>query len=272
MRGVQVSDEAAIGRLSIEVRRVANESGPFRGELAVETGGGTRTERELVGADCSAVVLSLVLVAALTLGPTVELPAGVPPNAPPADRPGPIANPGPSWIAGVRAEGMSALGPNVSFGVDVSAERVVRLGARAASLSLSLGVFAPQTASTTTGQAEFRAYLAGLEGCWFGAIELGGSLSLSPCAGVKGGLVEASGELAQHPSANVTRGWIAPQASARVYGRLTRHLWLAAGATAFFPLVRDDFVFQVPRSADVQIYRVPVAGGAGDVGVAGAFW
>jgi hypothetical protein len=272
MRGVPVRDEDAKGQLSIEVRRVASGSWPFRGELAVKVASGPQTEREMLGADCGAVVMSLVLVAALAIGPTVEWPAGDQLDAPPVDRRPAVEEPRPSFLAGVRTHGMSALGPNVSFGVDAFAERVFRWGAGAASLAASAGAFAPQTASVAAGQAKFRAFLAGLEGCWFGGFVASTRLSLSPCVGVKGGILEASGELAQRPSGSAARAWIAPDASAQVYAPLTRNVWLAAGAAIFFPLVRDDFVFQIPRSPDVGIYRVPAAGGAGSVGLAGAFW
>jgi hypothetical protein len=83
---------------------------------------------------------------------------------------------------------------------------------------------------------------------------------------MEGGALVASGSIASPRKA--TRAWIAPLLDARVMVGITRGLWLSAGGSVFFPLVRDTFVFKRP---DVVIHNTPVAGASAEVGVAAAF-
>jgi hypothetical protein len=165
---------------------------------------------------------------------------------------------------------MTAISPNLALGAGISAERAWSSGP---SIAFSAAAFFPPNANESVaeqsvGSAEFRAYLGRLAGCWWFGAGLGdGRIFLSPCAGMEGGTVVASGSIASPQTA--TRVWLAPLVDARVLAGLTRGVWLSAGGSAFFPLVRDTFVFTSPN---VTIHRVPLAGAGAELGLAAAFW
>ncbi len=161
---------------------------------------------------------------------------------------------------------MTAISPNFALGAGISAERAWDSGP---SIAFSAAAFFPPTATTpSVGSSDFRAYLGRLAACWWFGAGLGdGHIFLSPCAGMEGGPLVASGSIASPQTA--TRVWLAPVLDARILARVTRGVWLSAGGSAFFPLVRDTFVFSSPN---VLIHHVPVAGAGAELGVAGAFW
>jgi hypothetical protein len=263
-RGVRVDDGDTSDRLSIEVHTVSPEITSLRGELVVEAPNRAPASREVVGQDCNAIVLSLVLVAALAMSP----PAEVAPAASTTEPERPRADHGrhPVWLVGVGGRGMTAISPSLALGAGISIERAWDSGP---SIAFSAAAFFPPTATTpSVGSADFRAYLGRLAACWWFGAGLGdGRIFLSPCAGMEGGPLVASGSVASPRTA--TRVWVAPLLDARMLARVTRGVWLSAGGSAFFPLVRDTFVFNRPNAL---IYSTPVAGAGAELGVAGAFW
>jgi hypothetical protein len=264
-RGMRIDSGATSSRLSIEIRGVPAEQPSLRGELVVGAPNWATASREVVGQDCNAVVLSLVLVAALALSP----PEGAAPPSSLAKPEAPAVNerPQPTWLFGVSGRAMTGLAPELSWGVGVSAERAWGSGKAAASVAFSAAAFAPANASVPAGSANFRGYLGRLAACWLGAGLDADRVHFSPCAGLEGGAIVATGSIAS--PLTVTRPWLAPQMGARVVVGVTRGVWLSAGGSVFIPLVRDTFVFKNP---DVTIYRAPAIGAGAELEVAGAFW
>jgi hypothetical protein len=263
-RGMRIDSGITSSRLSIEIREVPTEQPWLRGELVVEAANWATTSREVVGQDCSAVVLSLVLVASLALSPEGAAPPSslAKPEAPAINEPL-----RPTWLFGVSGRAITGVAPELSWGVGVSAERAWGSGKAAASVAFSAAAFAPANATVPAGSANFRAYLGRLAACWLG-VGLGTArVHFSPCAGLEGGAIVATGSIAS--PLTVTRPWLAPQMCARVVAGVTRGVWLSAGGSVFIPLVRDTFAFKNP---DVTIYRAPAIGAGAELEVAGAFW
>jgi hypothetical protein len=163
---------------------------------------------------------------------------------------------------------MSALGVRPALGVGLTVEHVWRRGARfSPSLGLSAATVSPPTTTLPVGAADFRAILARLDACWFGGVVATTRFLVSPCANVEAGVLTGSGSVAQPQNAH--RPWLAPGASVHVLAGLTRAIWLSAAASAFAPLVRDEFVF---RNPDAVIHRTDAVGAALELGLAAAVW
>jgi hypothetical protein len=239
----------------------------------VETPDAPTLSRSVTGQDCRAVVLSLALVAALALNPTIDSPPAPPATPAPetiaasAPEIGPAGD-RPLWWFGAAGRGMSALGAGPALGFTAFAERAWPADSgRGVSVAVSAATASPATMTVASGSADLRAYLARVDACWLGGLVAAPAFLLSPCAGVEGGAVQGSGSIARPSTA--MRPWIAPAVSARGALALTRRVWVSFAGYAFAPLVRDTFVFDDPRAT---IHRTPVLGGGLEVGLAAAFW
>jgi hypothetical protein len=96
-------------------------AGAFGLSVVGALGSARTASREVMGQDCSAVVLSLVLIAALALSP----PEGAATASSLAEPAAPAVNepPRPTWLFGVSGRATTGVAPELSWGVNGRCER-----------------------------------------------------------------------------------------------------------------------------------------------------
>jgi len=263
------------------------------GRLVMRAPDGAESERDVTGDTCDEVVSALALVCALAVDPqasTRRLPASPPPPPPP---PPVVALPPPPapavvtppaadtpfvpprdmpagevrrWHLALALDASLAAGvsPSPLFGTPVTVEADLPAGpVLAPTLRLGFERASSGGGGSTGPTAVFTWTIAVVEGCprrW----QLG-PVRLEPiCLRVEAGAVEGVGANVT-PSHDLTRGWVALGAVARVEWAFWKPLFLDLEGGARFPLVRPTYFVE----PDTTVYPVPVVAGViqGGLGV-----
>ncbi len=261
------------------------------GRLRVRAKDGTESKREVSAEQCEEVVAALSLAAALSLDPLI-LPDTTASPASTTQTPEPTRSPAlPSsdqdrnrvgrtsatnertnskqWGAGLVAGGMTALAPGLIWGGGVFLAHEDPLPQR-----LSLGIRATLSSWLSNavhvdpGRAEFRAYLARAEGCLRLPALAAKKIVISSCGAIEAGALWGKGGDIGVADTR-TRPWVAPVILGRLHWSLGRGVWVDASGDVLFPLVRDTFLFDQPRT---EIHKVPAAGTGFRFGGGWAFW
>lgn len=255
-----------------------SSSDAFRGSLQIRRSDGSNYVREMEGPLCKDLGPALAFVTALALSgqqePPREPPAEPPLAPPPADQPTPVpvGTPGRTWGWGVGA------GLGIRYGIApawANTEQLVfeihSLGDAlvAPSFQAALLHAEPVTRIDRAGTTEFSWISGRLAGCPVN-IRPFASLELRPCLGVDTGSIGASGLPANgggqgHDSHSF---WADAFATARLQVHMVGPLFATGEVELVVPLTPYSFGFVGP---DTPVYEVPVAAGAGTLGLFAQF-
>lgn len=256
------------------------------GKLEVSRASSEPTHRDFTATSCEEVGSALALVAALALDPnarTDALPVRVasseaaaaapvaeapPPAAQPQKAPAPTpaapAKPPPPmndtrygyWV-GMAGGGVVGAAPQplglvgLSLGVRGVRDRLLSPSLQLTPLWGKTGVTGP-----ASSKGEFTWALGRLELCPVSVL-LSEPLRLDPCAAVEVGRLTARGVDATVVPVTAERWWVAPGATLSLHAHLDSW-FVRAGASAFFPATRDEFVFRDPNRSVHQASPVVV--------------
>ena len=254
-------------RLDIEAR-----SDCFVGELRVRDAEGLESRRELAASTCEELVDAMAFLAAVsaTLGaipsatppPDVAVSVAPRPAAPPATPPPkltPAATNQGRWrlAIGLDISLLSWVGPSVRVGPEPLLEaRYERDRFVSPALRLS-GVYATSesvSSASLHGTASLTFIAARLEGCpirWH-ALR---TVALSPCVGVRGGVIEGTGQGIIDNNSQ-TKPWLSAELLGRAEWTPLRWLFVEAQAGGSVPFFRYDYLF----NPGVQLTETPAIG------------
>jgi hypothetical protein len=250
----------------------------FEGAVALREAG-RAAERRLRGATCAEVAAAVVLVAAITIDPSVALGAPPPPPPPapppppppapsPAPSPPPPAPPAVALAVGVQAAAQSGIAPSASGVGRAFVELLLRPAADGPlrpTVRLAAVRALAQETETAAGTAELSMSGGRLDVCPL-RLPLVGPLELRPCAALDVAAHLGAGTRTVK-AASETRAWIAPGALARASLRVVGPLVVEAEGGATFPLLRYRFYF----GPDVTAHSAPAASLTGSIGVGLSF-
>jgi len=293
-RATRARRVADVGGRKLEVEIAESQKG-FSGRFEMREAGSPTQPRTVDGPTCAEVSLALALIAALTLDPNA--PPGPPPGSgplPPPEPP-PLQNPVPTsslaqnpapipkpssasdtstdgWHfgIGVRVGATSAVAPwpLPTGGILVSASR----DASALSTRMSLTYLPAVSGTVPLGRARFSLVALRLAEC--GAVRLASALDAQTCATFEVGRHEGQGlegpEIRSAMQGAVA--WYAPGLLEGLQLGLGERWFVDTEARAFFPLLRESFVFRFTSQGDVLAHRAPVVGGALEIGGGCRFW
>lgn len=285
-RTVQWSKSSAAMQMVVIIRQAGDHAS---GTLEVVQRSTEPTRREFTSGSCAEVGSALALVAALALDPnarTEQLPAHTPSSvastappppvdAPPALAPAPPPAPAPVPLSPPPPARASRyvvwLGPTASVAAGYSSEPLVALGFSLGARSVRPG-FSPGFQLTplwgktgTTGPdatgGTFAWAMGRLEGCPV-QMALAPPLRFEPCLAAELGRLSAVGDSADITPVSRDRWWFAAGATFSLH--LSLGSWFGRlGASALFPVTRDEFVFHDPNRTIYQASPVVVGGTLG---------
>jgi hypothetical protein len=280
-------------RRAIEVDvDIADERTHATGHLVLREADGSRAVRKVDGADCAEVTSALALVAALALDPhastrPIVLPASLPvphvsaqamapaSTAPTRDAVKNTREPARSVDWHVSAGAEIALSQGAAPSVLPIGEVFVGASRRESAWSwdtrVALAYAAPTSADVPLGRAQFGLVFARADECPWTA-RWAGQFAVSPCVSFEAGRLHAegiAGPVIVAPN-QATVGWMAPGLGTRLDWNLGDVWFAEAGIGAFFPLIRESFVFAMPGGLTEAHKASPVVGEAG-VGFAAHF-
>jgi hypothetical protein len=257
---------------------ISESSGRSIGRIDIRDPDGARSVREVDGPDCAEVVSALALIGALAVDPAAlaqPTPAPVAPAVPPEPpAAGPVAPPthASKWALGMGADAV-ATGAVAPWIVPAASGFLELSGESPFAVVMRLSVaYAPawtrQADSVRSTDSQFWWWALRAEGCPL-RVGIGSGSHVNACATFDAGRLGAKGTpnggSVQVGGADAC-AWYAPGALVRVDQTLGRGLFLEAEADAFFPLVRQKFVFSVD-GRPAEEHRVPAVGGAARAGI-----
>ena len=283
-RTVQWSKAGAAVQMVVIIRQAGDHAS---GTLEVVQRSTEPTRREFTAGSCAEVGSALALVAALTLDPnarTEQLPAHVPSSTPrtqaapavetpavPEPAPAPRPTPPPPAVPPPPSQSdryIMWLGPTATVATGYASEPLVAMGLSLGARSMRPG-FSPgfqltplwgRTGATgpDASGGTFAWFMGRLEGCPV-QLPVAQHLGFEPCAAAELGQLSARGASEGRVPVSRARWWFAAGATFSLH--LSLGSWFARlGASALFPLTRDEFVFHDP---DRSIHQAsPVVLGA----------
>jgi hypothetical protein len=241
---------------------VRSAEGASSGRVDFADSTGERVVRHVAGSTCDEVVSAAALITALAV--EAKLTTSDPPPHGHVEKAAPLpdvareAEPprgSPTWSVGATAGVDSWSLPSSAYSAAVFGElgsaapfRYVRLGIRGATGATSID----------ERNASFRLLAGRLSLCPF-AIDLAPQFELTPCAGIDIGPLHGEGQAsaALPNTRSATIFWGAAHAALRLRWRMARAFTFELGGELGFPLVRHDFVFELPHQ---MVGQVPVVG------------
>jgi hypothetical protein len=242
--------------------------------------------RTIRGKTCDEVVTAAALIVALDIEakPDAEVPVDAPPFSPAAEMPPPRAPARPplremqgdapaSKDAGPRAAdragwSLGAAGAIDGFRTPQKALSVAVFGERLNTAPLSAIRVelrgAASSAEIDDRRASFTLLTGAVSLCPF-SFAVFGRLDATACGGLEMGRLGAAGEAsaALPESRSAVIFWAAARAAVLLHLGLSEVVDLEAGADLGFPLIRHEFIFEVPTEL---IYRIPGVGAGGHLG------
>jgi hypothetical protein len=262
--------------------RIEPGGAAFVGRLWIEDRAGATSPREVRADSCGEVVSALALVGALAVDPGASTTASVqdappsgeavppppqtlgaaPPPEAPRERPGEEPLSGPTRVAvGAGVELTTLAGPVLGARLFVDVDLGPR-GALAPAFRAGVSRSFDVTRTVPVGRATLAFTQVSLEGCPV-RLTLAAPLSVRPCLGVTGGVLDASPTGPRAAQARV-RPWFAGEAHARFTWMPARWVAFELEAGALVPLLRETFYFE----PEIVVYRAPPVGFLGRAGLA----
>jgi hypothetical protein len=266
---------------------VAKRGDFFAGRLWIEETATSSRAREVSGTTCGEVVGALGLIAALAIDPSASiaprpaLQAAAPTVTPLPDagaRDQPASAPGGSRQPGQEAQARTrALPARFASGVELEVSMIadavlagrvfgeIEIGdprrTWAPSLRVALGRSLDTERRVSAGGATLRFTQASFEVCPLRAA-ITASLSMRPCVGGSGGVLEAQGRDV-NAAQSQTRPWATTFAHARFVWEPVPALGVELEAGALAPLYRDSFYFK----PNIPVYQAPQVAFLGRAGL-----
>ena len=230
-----------------------------------------RVVREVGGETCDEVVKGIALVTALAVDARAAAasasapahPAPVQAASPAATPPPPLAEPprawpvrsaGLGWEAGIGFHGTSGAAPELLFGLGA----FVGFHPRPVSWSVRAGMIHAEspTVRHDGAEANFRLTVGRAELCPVRFV-LSAALAFVPCAAFDAGVLVGSGERTEivPEPASATEFWMGASLLSRLELCLEDFLLVEAQPELGFPLVREEFVFEL--DPDRTVHEIP---------------